>query len=372
MGNHLDPNHRRESYHSAPLTPSSAQNRRRRHALDAQKERRTHAIEAARSSFRELDFMEDLSLAGSDNSDWEQDVEQHPSLPSQTAQISPVISKAKRKAHKPKYVSWAKNLLTWPETLDLRHSLPEGLETEWRAVVCPHGKRCLVATSTEGVYGNTILYSRVAGRTLARLKTALPSDCLLDAVWDSSQSVLWVLDLMKWKGQFLGDCEAEMRAFFLSSKLSELPSQLYQPSGGNSSNRSALKSTLVLPVPSKAPPLMPLTLLPLLNSLAEPAAMPCQVLIPAPSSSDSTSPSFSPQTVQIPFQPEGLLLYLGSAHYESGSTPLVGWVPLRVTEEGMKEAEGVERLRHLIEEWESRGGEAAIALRGEEVQMDGA
>jgi hypothetical protein len=119
-------------------------------------QRRTHAIEAARSSFLDLDFMEDLSLSGASSED---DTSISRSLPpvaptSSTSNgggpASPVISKTKRKAFKPRFKAWAKNLLSHPETLDLRHGLPEGLESEWRAVVCPKGKRCLVATSTDG------------------------------------------------------------------------------------------------------------------------------------------------------------------------------------------------------------------------------
>lgn len=169
-----DLNHRRESYHTAPLSSSLGQERRRKAALDAQKQvrtllhylqntltvplsqRRTHAIEAARSSFLDLDFMEDLSLSGASSDDDTSvshtlpPVAPVPSTASGGGPASPVISKTRRKAFKPRFKAWAKNLLSHPETLDLRHGLPEGLESEWRAVVCPKGKRCLVATSTDG------------------------------------------------------------------------------------------------------------------------------------------------------------------------------------------------------------------------------
>ncbi|GAA5915710.1 hypothetical protein JCM6882_004121 [Rhodosporidiobolus microsporus] len=377
-----DPNHRRESYHSAPFSLHQAQSKRRRTALEAQKERRTHAIEAARSSFRDLDFMEDLSLDGaSDASDSDAPppgvpVKQPPQSPDQS-EVPPVISKTKRKSFKPKFKAWAKNLLSHPETLDLRHSLPEGLESDWRAVVIPKGKRCLLATSTDSANGNTILYSRVAGRTLARFKTVLPADCLLDTVWDASHSVLWVLDVMKWRSQYLVNCDADMRAFFVSSKLSELETQPYTPSDPSSPSRpTASTPVLVLPVPSCSSPLTPSSLLPLLSSLSTPSSMPALVYAPAPPSPSSPSlsppqPAFSAQTVSIPFVPDGLLLYLSAAHYESGSTPLVGWVPLEVKEPEVRGAEGVERFRELVEAWERRGGEAAVALSGEEVQMDG-
>lgn len=58
---------------------------------------------------------------------------------------------------------------------------------------------------------NTTLLSRVKGRALARKMTSLPSDSLLDCVYDKAKGVLWVLDLVKWSGHWLVECEAEMR-----------------------------------------------------------------------------------------------------------------------------------------------------------------
>ncbi|GAA5824785.1 hypothetical protein JCM11251_005340 [Rhodosporidiobolus azoricus] len=369
--NRSDPNQRRQSYHSAPVSSSGGQRKRRETALAAQKERRTHAIEAARSSFQQLDWMEDLSLdGGSDESDSAAPppgvpIQQPPQSPEQ-AEAPPNISKIKRKAFKPRFKAWAKNLLSHPETLDLRHSLPEGLETDWRVVVIPKGKRCLLATSTDSTTGNTILYSRVAGRTLARLRTVLPPDCLLDTTWDASLGVLWVLDVMKWRSQYLVNCDADMRAFFISSKLSELDTQPYTapPDPSNPSRPTSSTSMLILPAPSYGPPLTPSNLIPLLSSCSTPSSMSTVVF---------RSPSFeglSPQTVSIPFHPDGLLLYLSAAHYESGTTPLVGWIPLEVKEREMRNAEGVDRFRELVEAWDKRGGEAAAVSSGAEVQMD--
>ena len=58
---------------------------------------------------------------------------------------------------------------------------------------------------------NTTLLSRVKGRALARRMTTLPPDSLLDCVYDKAKGVLWALDLIKWSGQWLVDCETEMR-----------------------------------------------------------------------------------------------------------------------------------------------------------------
>ncbi|GAA5864764.1 hypothetical protein JCM5353_000469 [Sporobolomyces roseus] len=151
MSNHVDPFHRRESFHSSPLGSTAVQQeKRRRIALDAQKQRRTHAIEAARSSSRDLFDIEDLSIAGSASDSDTQEVPT-PSIDHLPLdQPPPVISKQKRKSHKPTFKSWAKNLLSQGETLDLREGLlPSGLEKDWRVSVVPKGKRCLCATTNE-------------------------------------------------------------------------------------------------------------------------------------------------------------------------------------------------------------------------------
>ncbi|GAA5903988.1 hypothetical protein JCM8208_001752 [Rhodotorula glutinis] len=371
----LDPSRRHESRLRPP--PRDPHAERRQHALAAQKQRRVHAIEAARSSFRELDFMEDLSLAGSpDSSDTEHGEALPPTstAPGDAATSPPpVIGKTKRKRFKPKFVAWAKNLLSHAETLDLRHGLPEGLESEWRAVVVPKGKRCLCATSINNAGVNTILYSRMAGRTLGRFRTSLPPDCLLDTVWDAELGILWVLDVCKWRSTYVVECSADMRAFFLSSRLSELDTQAYFPPSSPfaiNSQTGTTKTLLVLPVPSLAPPLLPSTLLPLLNPLAaspHPAAQDLAVAVLAPYATPEGTLALAPAEARIPLAPTGVLLYLGSAHYESGTTPLVSWVPCgaEVAPED-RDREGVGRMLTLVSEWAARGGgPAAVAGGGE-------
>lgn len=138
--------------------------------------------------------MEDLSLDASSASEEEYapaPPTAHSPPPPTGEAIAAKVSKTKRKAYKPKFKSWAKNLLSYAETLDLRYSLPAGLENDWRAVVVPKGKRCLCATASDQgassppdlwqfaafskqadagsapsdvtAGNNTILYSRVAG-----------------------------------------------------------------------------------------------------------------------------------------------------------------------------------------------------------------
>lgn len=130
---------------------------------------------------------------------------------------------------------------------------------------------------------------------------------------------------------------------------------------------------LVLPVPNFAPPLSPSVLLPLLAALTSTppqtfdiSALVQPVPVPAPSSS-SPSPPTVPVPIQltIPLHPTGLLLYLSQAHYESGSTPLVSWVPcVDQIAEGMELAEGVARMGQLVSEWQEVGAPRVTVVGG--------
>lgn len=127
--------------------------------------------------------------------------------------------------------------------------LPRDLETGWVAVApVPVGKRCLAVTQqSAGVAGvgmsflfiesllvlpyscsvpNTTLRSRLLGKSLlARFPSALPPltvlDCILDANWKEN-GILHVLDVVRWKGQDVGDCEAGFRLVLISLPLENL------------------------------------------------------------------------------------------------------------------------------------------------------
>ena len=114
----------------------------------------------------------------------------------------------KTKRKKSVYRPWAKNLLMLAESLDLENGLPHDLDSAWVAVIPPRGKRVLCVS---GVGGGTELMSRVSGKTLARVKTALPKDCYLDAVFDREQGALFVLDLIRWRGVYYLDSEFTFR-----------------------------------------------------------------------------------------------------------------------------------------------------------------
>lgn len=125
-------------------------------------------------------------------------------------------------------------------------------------------------------------------------------------------------------------------------------------------------------MPNLAPPLSPSTLLPLLSALSTTPPTPLDIsalvvvpFSPSPSpSSPPLAPASGPVQVTIPLQPTGLLLYLSQAHYESGSTPLVSWVPCRdqfaePRQPGGgdlgEQAEGVARMAQLVAEWQQVG-----------------
>jgi hypothetical protein len=63
---------------------------------------------------------------------------------------------------------------------------------------------------------NTTIRSRVLGKPLMpRFPSPLPSDTVLDCVLDQNwkeNGILHVLDVIKWKGQDIADCESSFRS----------------------------------------------------------------------------------------------------------------------------------------------------------------
>ncbi|KAK4048095.1 hypothetical protein OIV83_004965 [Microbotryomycetes sp. JL201] len=384
-GMHVPPE-RRASYlqPGSAHTPAEAQARRRKAALDAQKQHRSHAFEVARALHGEIDSIMALSMAeGSEDDEDENDNEQvtpivaaEPSQ-SQSAQLKDVDmatpgqgGKQSKKSScngkqqtvrwnkkpKVKYQPWAKNLLTQGEVLDLASTLPHGLETDFCLKVYPRGKRCLCATGSSATGNNTILYSRLSGRTLARRRTALPPDCILDCVYEEDLSVLWVLDIVKWSAQgWLVQYDTDFRTFFLASRLSELGSQPFY------STSTGATPLVVVPCPVLNSPLTPSILCPFLESLADPTTRKMSVNVSISTHVDPLTGALVSQSVSLQLEPTGLLLYHRQSQYESGLTALVGWIPFAVEEE-RKTIEGVDRFKQLVLEWQARGGEAEAVM----------
>ncbi|KAH9477752.1 Snurportin-1 [Psilocybe cubensis] len=247
--------------------------------------------------------------------------------------------------------------------------LPSDLESAWVAVApVPVGKRCLAVTQQSagvaGVVPNTTLRSRLLGKTLLpRFPSNLPPltvlDCILDDKWREN-GILHVLDVVKWKGQDVADCEAGFRFWWRDTRLAEL-AQSSPPSSINfllnqkaSSSTSAEcfqkylfpYPTTFIPVPYHAT-----TTLSALDNIIIPAARSWrQVSISVPTSSNwnglgeggmEIEPSGS-LNAHIPFQPhialtstetaikpDGMLLYVAEASYEPGTSPLSSWIPIR-------------------------------------------
>lgn len=145
----------------------------------------------------------------------------------------------------------------WTESFEIgsapiHDGLPDDLETAWVGVApVPVGKRCLAVTMQgAGLSGvgecarfiakhsntnvhfpvpNTVLRSRLLGKViLGPFPSPLPPntilDCILDENWRTN-GVLHVLDVVRWKSQDVGGCEASFRsvAFFSSfDKYTEL------------------------------------------------------------------------------------------------------------------------------------------------------
>ena len=116
--------------------------------------------------------------------------------------------------------------------------IPHDLQTAWVALApVPKGKRCLaVCNQANGVAGtgtvylldyhdgqiltkicsvrNTFLKSRLKGTTILTFPSPLPADTIVDCVLDENwkqTGILHVLDVIRWKGQEIGDCEAQFR-----------------------------------------------------------------------------------------------------------------------------------------------------------------
>ena len=161
------------------------------------------------------------------------------------------------------------------------------------------------------------------------------------------------------------------------------------PPGGGTA-----RPLLVLPVPNLAPPLSPSVLLPLLAALnstppqtfdisALVVPVPVPVPLPDPTTLSPSSVPHPPIPLTIPLHPTGLLLYLSQAHYESGPTPLVSWVPCAdQIAEGMEQAEGVARMGQLVSEWQqvgaprvtvvgAGGGAGSAGTRPDQVMLGG-
>lgn len=381
-----------------------SQEARRSKALEEQKRRRAQKFESS----RQLDDFADLNLG---NSDDDGDLEDEPDIiregvsgfvqmvsqpvetpplssdahSHETAQLGKRRGKTRRKRLKAKPSKWADKCM-YAELLEMNeeahlwdnHSgdvidgLPRDLEAAWVAVApVPTGKRCLAVThQSAGIVGtspNTTLRSRVLGKMLLpRFPSSLPPltvlDCILDVNWRDN-GIIHVLDVLKWKGQDVGDCETPFRFWWRDTRLAELPKSPL-PSGkfsftapyttastssqntGSSSNIPTFEHgryrfpypTSFVPIPYHTD-----TTLTSLSSLVIPMArstreisvdIPVHVSPPeftshgmAVDGTHDSVASRSTTSVIARVDSDGLLLYVSRASYEEGTSPLSCWIP---------------------------------------------
>ncbi|KAI0040198.1 hypothetical protein FA95DRAFT_1527857 [Auriscalpium vulgare] len=392
---------RKVSYKQPPrsiLDRTLSQETRRKQALDDQKRRRAKRID----SERHIDLFAGLRLGDSDDDDGgNADAEivrsgvaqlaamlhEGPSgpPPTETKDLElPTAFQPKRKGRrkkappaskKPKPNKWAEKimyaeLLEMPETdpwtatpafdpdadapLD---GLPPDLQTNWVAVApVPTGKRCLAishqGSGSIGVVPNTVLRSRLLGKPLMpRFPSPLPSDTILDCILDQNwqdNGILHVLDVLKWKGQDVADCESSFRFWWRDTRLCELPPPRPPTSSAPASLRPNLASAPIapptptsykFPYPTTFHPIAYHTdttlphLLARIIPLAR-AAYSVPVSVPVlPEDGEAAMDveqlplAQTVQPAQVELQSDGLLLYVAQAIYEPGTSPLSSWVP---------------------------------------------
>ncbi|KAI9454373.1 hypothetical protein F5148DRAFT_1229873 [Russula earlei] len=328
-------------------------------ALEEQKRRRAKLVE----SERHIDLFAGLHLGLSDDEAENHDspdivrggiAQLAPLLPrpepapasvrSQTsvAPEKPTPSKRKGRWKKPakpsnkKTSPWA-NKCMYAELLEMQESelckedgLPSDLETGWVVLApVPLGKRCLaISHQGGGLIGavpNTTIRSRVLGKPLIpRFPSPLPSDTVLDCILDRNwmeNGVLHVLDVIKWKGQDIADCESSFRFWWRDTRF---------PIG----YRFPYPTTFL-----RIPYYTNTTFAHFLTTIIPRARSSYRA-----QSSQFTGPA--PRTAQVEINPDGLLLYVAQAIYEPGTSPLSSWVPLVAPVSD--EMAGTEQLSPLV------------------------
>jgi len=103
--------------------------------------------------------------------------------------------------------------------------IPSDFISSWVATICPLGRRVLLVAEN----GKSQLFRR-NGRCISTFPSLLPGGCskqsrqgsvIMDCILSLDEKTLYALDLISWNIPLL-DCEAEMRFYWLESKLSEI------------------------------------------------------------------------------------------------------------------------------------------------------
>ncbi|CAG9461813.1 unnamed protein product [Pedinophyceae sp. YPF-701] len=127
--------------------------------------------------------------------------------------------------------------------------VPSDLEGSWLVSPRPEGRRCLVVADQ----GSTVARGR-SGRVLVRCQSGLPGGSrstlcndgatILDCIYTGSgagvsvggeenmavdgdakdtRGTFWIVDIVAWRGQSLGEADVDFRTFFVASRLAECP-----------------------------------------------------------------------------------------------------------------------------------------------------
>jgi len=241
-------------------------------------------------------------------------------------------------------------LLEMDEEFDLvkGDGIPDDIESGWVAVApVPVGKRCLAithaASGIAGIVPNTTLRSRLLGKPLMKpFPSSLPPhtvlDCILDDGWRNN-GILHILDVIKWKGQDIGDCETPFRFWWRDTRLSEL--SVFPPPASEDVPNQATSTAYQFPYPTMLlaiPCHMDTTLPYIFNTLIPTTRTSRRIPITIPGSSASHmmetnnvhSDPFAPvQSATAEVKSDGLLFYDAQSTYEPGTSPLSRWVPIR-------------------------------------------
>lgn len=212
---------------------------------------------------------------------------------------------------------------------------------------------------------NALLKSRLKGRTILSFPSPLPPltiiDCILDDDWKVN-GILHVLDVILWKGQNIGECEANFRYVNMTFSPSYSSLKCFVPVLSSFWWRNTRLDELtyldpVVPTkpktdlptgtdPQSSKPHIfayPVTFLPvpyhldlsypsLLSTIIPFSRSTRQVYIKLPSrlNSDETEMEIDQigQQSSTEIESDGLLLYVSQASYEHGTSPLSTWVPV--------------------------------------------
>ncbi|KAI0252930.1 hypothetical protein BJV78DRAFT_1281270 [Lactifluus subvellereus] len=332
---------RRASFKQPPrhvLDTTLSQESRRNKALEEQKRRRARRVE----SERHIDLFADLNLGQSDDEGRKGDdpdivregvAQLAALLPRSEPVVAPVSG---QESHA------ESNIAEVPQTPapSKRKGSPKKpakasvkKASSWAnksLAPVPVGKRCLAIShqggGTIGAVPNTTIRSRVLGKPIIpRFPSPLPSDTVLDCILDQNwreNGILHVLDVIKWKGQDIADCESSFRYAPVRIATLAPPDNIRAPDRSpifDTGHNSGIGYRFPYPATFlRIPYYTNTTFSDFLSTIIPQARSSYHAQFTGPVA----------RAAQAEIKPDGLLLYVAQAIYEPGTNPLSSWVPL--------------------------------------------